>query len=276
MSEKKGIEFFMEQVPALSKWQIALPTYIIQLSIFIISIAFFYYISKQTLYGAIIGQIIIAFLGTFSYRYITRNSEKIREKYLKKYKELAGQKFWYHYQFYTIPLLSSSLYAPLLLKTDYFLPKIIDLPNHFVSNSLLPYYIIIPLGLFIAVIGYIIRKPSGGFAADVEAYFYVLYPNKGKLISKGKYNYIRNPRYLGRGILALGIALLANNILAIIVAFIHFLAFASLIPSETKELSKRFGKNYDEYKRKVPALIPKYGNYKNFLKSTFLKSKEKS
>ncbi len=256
MDRKEGVKFFMEQVPALSRWQTAIPTYLSQMVLFIFVLLFFYLISKVTWYGAIIGQLIVAFLATIPYRYIVKNSDKIRKKYHEKYKDLAGQKFWYHYESYTVPLLSSSLYFPLILKTDYFLPAIAELPKHFTTETLFPIYLAIPLGIFLCIMGLTIRKPSGGFEADVEGYFYVLYPKKGNLITGGKYKYVRNPRYLGRGLLVIGLGVLANNILAIFVAIIHFAAFASLIPSEEKELMKRFGDDFEEYKKRVPALIP--------------------
>lgn len=256
MDRKDSVKFFMEQVPALSRWQTAIPTYLSQLALFVLILLFFYEISKVTWYGAIIVQLIVSFLATIPYRYIVRNSDKIRKKYLEKYKNLAGQKFWYHYESYTVPLLSSSLYFPLILKTDYLLPAIIDLPKHLMTETILPVYLAVPIGISLCIVGLIVRKPSGGFEADVEGYFYVLYPTKGKLLTKGKYSYVRNPRYLGRGLLAIGLGVLANNILAIVVAIIHFAAFSSLIPSEEKELMKRFGDDFKKYKSQVPALFP--------------------
>ena len=269
MKESAGLDFFIDQLPDLRVRHKAVIIHLVQLLIFIVLIVFFCWISQKLLIGALIWEAIVVFCGTFPYRYIVNNSKKIREGYIKKYKNLAGQKFWYHYQSYTVPLLSSAFYFPLLLKTDYFLPAIIKLPNHLITKSILPSYIPIPLGIFFIVVGYMITKPSGGFGADVGAYLYVLYPAKGRLITDGTYKYIRSPRYLGRGIIAIGFGIIANNILAILVGVIHFSAFSSLIPSEDKELIRRFGDDFKNYKNNVPALIPRFGNWIKFTRLVF-------
>ena len=264
--EEKDDDVFFEKLPFLNIWYKVLILYALQLIIFVSVILFFWQISIKYFFGALIGQLIIAFTGVYPYRRIALNIDDIRQKYRKKYDKLACQYLWFHYESYTIPLLSSSLYFPILLKTDYFLPELIDLPVHMMTNSLFPIYIAIPFGILVFSLGIIIRKPSGGFGPSVESYFYLIYPEKGKLITDGIYRYIRNPRYLSRGLIAISLGILANNILAILIGFIHFLAFASLIIPEDKELKQRFGNGFVEYQKQVPALIPRYGNWKKFLK----------
>lgn len=273
MKEEDSKNVFFEQMPFLNVWYKVLILYILQFLVFISVILFFWQISSRIFFGALIGQLIIAFSGVYPYRYIALNIGRIRQKYRKKYDNLACQYLWYHYESYTIPLLSSSLYLPILLKTDYFLPKIFNLPSHIITNSLFPIYLAIPFGIIIIIFGLLIRKPSGGFGPSVESYFYLLYPEKGKLITEGIYKYIRNPRYLSRGLIAIGLGIIANNILAILVGFIHFLAFASLIIPEDRELLQRFGNDFKIYQKQVPALIPRYGNWKNFLKYIFNRDK---
>jgi protein-S-isoprenylcysteine O-methyltransferase Ste14 len=237
---------------------------------------FFWWISSTIFIGALIVEFIIVFFGTLPYRYVVINIKKIREKYRNKYGKLAGQYFWFYYESYTIPLLSSSLYFPLLLIT-YEIPsfQIINLPSHIITTSLFPIYIALPIGLIIIILGFLIRIPSGGFGPTVEIYLPLLYPEKGRLITNGIYKYVRHPRYLGRGFVAVGLGVIANNIMAILVGFIHFLVFCSLIRPEDNELSKRFGNDYINYKRNVPALIPKYGNWKKFLRLVFVQKKSR-
>jgi protein-S-isoprenylcysteine O-methyltransferase Ste14 len=91
------------------------------------------------------------------------------------------------------------------------------------------------------------------------------------LFNKGVYEIIRHPRYLGRGFIAIGIGIIANNILAISVALIHFLVFCSLIIPEDNELLKRFGNEFIKYKKNVPMFIPKFGNWRKFIKFIFTK-----
>jgi protein-S-isoprenylcysteine O-methyltransferase Ste14 len=154
-----------------------------------------------------------------------------------------------------------------------FLPVFIRLPSHFMTSSLLPFFISIPLGLFIVIVGLLMRRPSGGFGPDVESYLYLLYPEKGNLITDGIYRYIRHPRYLGRGLIAIGFGVLANSIIAVLVGLIHFLIFSSLIYSEDKELFMRFGDDFKKYKKRTPALLPKYGNFKDFARYVFIRGK---
>ena len=176
----------------------------------------------------------------------------------------------FKYESYTIPLLSSSLYFPLILKQNlFYFPAIVSLPPHFITNNIFPEYIAIPLGIFIAIMGLLIRKPSGGFSSNIENYLYTFYPEKGNLITDGIYTYVRHPRYLGRGLVALGFGIIANNLLAVLVGLIHFIIYCSVIPAEDKELSRRFGIEFDEYRKKVPALFPKFGNWIKLIKHIF-------
>jgi len=272
MKNEKVTDPILQYIPNLTIWYKLLILYVFQISIFIISMIFLWWISSIILIGALIGEFLIVFFGTLPYRYIVNNIEKIRDKYKKKYKKLASQYLWYRFESYTIPLLSSSLYFPLLLTTyDYPNIQLTYMPSYIITKSLLPIYITIPVGLMIIIIGLLIRRPPEVFGPKVEIYLNLLYPEKGILIKNGIYKYIRHPRYLGRGFIAVGLGVIANNIIAILVGVIHFLIFCSLIRSEDKELLKRFGGEFKKYKKSVPALFPKYGNWKKIFIFIFSK-----
>lgn len=246
--------------------------YILQAFTFFSIIVFFFWICRHFIYGALLVQTVLSFGGTYPYRYITKNAQKIRYEYRSKYGSYACQKLWLNYQSYTIPILSSSLYLPILVHNNSFLPSIIKLENSFIVHKFIPSkfeVILIMGGSFLIITGGLIRRYSGGFSPFIESYFHVIYPEKGKLIKEGAYKYVRHPRYLGRGMIAMGLALVANNLLAILLALIHFLAFCALIPLEEKELVMRFGKEYKNYKKKTPVILPRYGDWKNFIKWSF-------
>lgn len=246
--------------------------FISQITIFLISIVFFIWISYSIWYGAIIGQIIIAFFGTIPYIYMAKNSRDIRKKYLKKYRELAAQKLWYNYNFITIPLQSASLYFPLLLISYDFIPRIIPLESNFFTNSLLPIYLSIPLGILMIIFGFLVIKPSVKYKNNVIGNrLHIIYPEKSKLVTNGIYKFIRNPQYLGRGIVSIGFGFFSNNIIALIVGIIHFISYCLMIPAEDYELSRRFGKEFIKYKRNVPAVFPYFKNWKKILKIVFQK-----
>ena len=267
MDEKDGIDIFLEYVPALNDRSKIVMLSLFQIVIFVFLIVFFWLISTTVYYGAILGQLIVSTLLVFFYIYLANNAKKIRDKYRKKYGKLAGQSYWFHYHSYTIPIIFTVFFLPLLLITYDFLPFcIISMPPHFITIPLFPVFITLPLASIIIIMGFLMKRHSGGYGVDVDDYLYMIYPENSKLITGRIYQYIRNPQYLSRGIIAIGFGVLANNISAILVGLIHFLSYCAIIPAEDKELRRRFGGEFRSYQKKVPALFPRYVNWKNFVK----------
>ncbi len=78
-----------------------------------------------------------------------------------------------------------------------------------------------------------------------------------KLVTTGPYALCRNPMLLGSTSYYIGISLLVNSLSALVLTSLFVLlsiAYIKLV--EEKELEARFGKEYEEYKRKTPFLIP--------------------
>lgn len=86
----------------------------------------------------------------------------------------------------------------------------------------------------------------------------------GNLVISGPYQYVRNPMLLGVFLLLLfeSIFLTSMPLFYWFVAFviINIIYFKNF---EEKELVKRFGKNYEDYKSKVPMFFPKLTPYNN-------------
>jgi len=78
------------------------------------------------------------------------------------------------------------------------------------------------------------------------------------LLTEGAYAHIRHPRYLEVLLAFLGYALVANYLAAYAVVLFLALSFVVLIPMEERELAERYGTAYEEYRRRVPALVPRY------------------
>ena len=79
-----------------------------------------------------------------------------------------------------------------------------------------------------------------------------------KLIAKGPYTYCRNPMTLGTDLFYLGVALWLGSISALGLSLVYpvgILIYIKLV--EERELEKRFGSEYLEYRRNTPFLIPK-------------------
>ena len=273
MSGKDDLGVFLGHMPAFSVWYKLLLTYIGQFVLFVFVMVFFWWISSRFLIGAFIGEFLIILLGSLPFLYMTINIDSIRDKYLEKYGELAAQKFWYHFQSYPTPIISAGFYTPILLKTDYFLPAIIKLPSHFLTKSLLPIFIALPLSITLLVFGLFIRRASRGFGSDEDHFLYMIYPQKGRLITQGIYRFIRHPRFLCRIIITIGFGIFANNLMAIGVVLIHLVIFYLLLIPEDKELGKRFSDGFLDYKNKVPYLFPRFGTWRNFIRFIFFKKK---
>lgn len=78
-----------------------------------------------------------------------------------------------------------------------------------------------------------------------------------KFVVEGLYKFIRNPMYLGDFMIILSEFFIFGHLLiliylAIIIPFVNFM----VIFKEEKQLEKRFGKEYAEYKEKVSRWIP--------------------
>ena len=81
-----------------------------------------------------------------------------------------------------------------------------------------------------------------------------------RLVFTGLYSRIRNPMLLGWVIMLFGLGLLLNSIsLFFIFAPLFFLLnFVYLKTLEEKEMERKFGQQYVDYKRSTPMFIPRF------------------
>jgi len=82
-----------------------------------------------------------------------------------------------------------------------------------------------------------------------------------KLITTGLYSYVRNPMLLGLFILLLGLGVLFCS-LSLVFIFTPLFILANVLylrAVEEKEMEKKFGEEYLNYKKSVPMFIPKFG-----------------
>jgi len=141
---------------------------------------------------------------------------------------------------YAVPILISLLYA------DFFfgLPKF-----SFVFDF--------PLGLFFAVVGlFLIFKSTSDLIKYGRGSPHPYYPTKF-LVKQGIYKHLRHPIYLGWLFATLGAALFFGSFLILESLLIIIAVLFFYVRAEEKNLEKKFGKSFVEYKKKVPAWIPK-------------------
>jgi protein-S-isoprenylcysteine O-methyltransferase Ste14 len=79
--------------------------------------------------------------------------------------------------------------------------------------------------------------------------------SKDKLIISGIYQYARHPRYVEHPLLFVGLGFVFGYKFLFWFAFYLFVSFAISSYFEEKELTKRYGKKYLEYKKKTPAFF---------------------
>jgi len=83
-----------------------------------------------------------------------------------------------------------------------------------------------------------------------------------RIATGGVYSVVRHPQYLG-GILAhIGFSFLLSGLYSLLVTPLVIALVYIIAWKEEKELTKEFGQKYEDYKRKVPMLIPKVPHYK--------------
>ncbi|MEI6696713.1 MAG: isoprenylcysteine carboxylmethyltransferase family protein [Bacteroidota bacterium] len=96
-----------------------------------------------------------------------------------------------------------------------------------------------------------------GKGGPAEGFNIAISPRTKKLVSNGPYSYTRNPMVFGALSLYFSIAIFLNSLLCLISVFILLIiVYCYLIFSEEKRLLKDFGKDYQDYKKKVPMLFP--------------------
>jgi protein-S-isoprenylcysteine O-methyltransferase Ste14 len=100
-----------------------------------------------------------------------------------------------------------------------------------------------------------------GKGIPFEAFGWALHPTR-ILVTTGPYAYTRNPMALGMLFVLLGVAFLARSVTGLVlVPAIAVVFYIYLTEFEEKGLVRRFGNRYVEYRRNVPALIPRLTPY---------------
>lgn len=110
---------------------------------------------------------------------------------------------------------------------------------------------LMPWGILIMAAGIAMRLWSNGYAIKMD-----------KLTTSGPYALVRNPLYVGTGLIVLG-AMVMFKLLWVGVIFFAFvaLAYTRTIRSEEKMLADKFGAAYLDYRAKVPAMWPGFCPY---------------
>ena len=86
----------------------------------------------------------------------------------------------------------------------------------------------------------------------------LIYGAKGeKLVIEGVYFYVRHPQYSGLFLVTMGFLIQWPSITTLVMWPILIFAYYRLAMREEKDVEQQFGKEFLEYKKRVPAFIPK-------------------
>lgn len=80
---------------------------------------------------------------------------------------------------------------------------------------------------------------------------------KNELVAWGIYSQIRHPQYTGLFLVTIGFLIQWPTIITLFMWPILMFTYYRLTKREDKELESKFGKNFLEYKERVPAFIPR-------------------
>jgi protein-S-isoprenylcysteine O-methyltransferase Ste14 len=115
------------------------------------------------------------------------------------------------------------------------------------------------LGLVVALIGQGCRILAIGSVDNIRRGGQQKRIAADTLIREGFFAHSRNPLYLGNLLILFGLILIANCRWWYLVAFPGFvLTYFALILAEEDFLTKKFGKEYEEYCRQVNRLVPDF------------------
>jgi protein-S-isoprenylcysteine O-methyltransferase Ste14 len=127
---------------------------------------------------------------------------------------------------------------------DSFIFKYSTFLTQYISN-----YIRVPIALIVLVI-------SGLLAWAGLKIVFGETREKPQVITTGVFSVVRHPIYLSLILLYLGFILLSLSLLSVLVWILIIVFYYMISRYEEKLLTQRFGSAYEEYKKKVPMLLP--------------------
>jgi methanethiol S-methyltransferase len=96
-----------------------------------------------------------------------------------------------------------------------------------------------------------------GFYVIYQGWMLIYGAQGKKLVTEGVYSYVRHPQYSGLFLVTVGFLIQWPSILTLIMWPILMWTYYRLAMREEKDVEKQFGKAYLDYKKRVPAFIPK-------------------
>lgn len=246
----KGLDTLSKHVPELNSSKGKTKIALYALTLFLL-VTVYFLITDNIPTWSIDSQIIIMALGFLMINMFFSR----KHAYKEKYNELAYRYALAHYVMPGLALIFASI-AHAGYMNGPFIP--------------LGWWTIIFVGFgwFMFCIGAILWIRSiFTFGIDNLAWLYIYHPEDGKIVNSSIYSILRHPMYGGILRIGIGLALLNGNANALAFALLVPLGFISWIRLvEEKELIERFGQSYLDYRKQIPAFLPRLRDLGKFFR----------
>jgi protein-S-isoprenylcysteine O-methyltransferase Ste14 len=198
---------------------------------------------------------------------MSRNAEKIRERYRAKYDDRAYQQFFYRY---VVPVFAPSTIGFLMIlavENNRFLPALYPY-EHVLYQTLSPWWVFVPVGAVLLMFSMLAMRKSinGGFDRDTELFLYIIHPEKSFPIQGGMYQYVRHAHYAQGVWIGIALAFLAQNWMGFIMALMVLLECYAIARAEDEELIRRYGASFETYVKSKPMFFPRLKDLGGFVK----------
>lgn len=118
------------------------------------------------------------------------------------------------------------------------------------------------IGIVLAFLGLAVRWFTVGFVPAGTSGRGTAEPRADHLNATGAYSIVRNPLYIGNGLVILGIALAIGVWWFVLVtALAYWLYIERVIAAEESFLAQRYGSTYSEWAARTPAFLPRFRNW---------------
>ena len=115
------------------------------------------------------------------------------------------------------------------------------------------------IGISVCSIVYMKRVGQGN---PLDAFDHEIGPRTQKLMTGGPYSICRNPMLLGVFVFYAGLQILLLSWKAFLLFIVFVLIMLYQVKKEEQRLERDFGREYLEYKKKTPALLPGFNCFK--------------
>ncbi len=189
-------------------------------------------------YGAVLAQgVFLAWAGTLLYAGFWRH----RAAYRQRYATQAYQRLLHRFLLPAMVGGVAALWFPLLVDGERLLPPVIAYG----------------LAAYLFAITHLMERRGKEIFWDIalRAFVYSVFPERGRMLTSGIFHWLRHPIYSAFIRYSLGLALLRNNVSALLCGTLATAGVWLLSRVEEREDLERPGSDYAHYRSRVPAFF---------------------